>query len=110
MNVYPILIGLALVTLLGALAGIWLAETPKLSQSVLPFSGGLLVGIALFWQPISATARCDFSGLGVDWRGGSGGAQAGDRRLGRDGWAALVPIGAFLKCSANRKQHVLGKR
>jgi zinc transporter ZupT len=49
MNVYPILIGLALVTLAGALAGIWLAETPKLSQRVLPFSGGLLVGIALFW-------------------------------------------------------------
>ncbi len=49
MNVYPILIGLALVTLAGALAGIWLAETPKLSQRLLPFSGGLLVGIALFW-------------------------------------------------------------
>jgi zinc transporter ZupT len=49
MNVYPILIGLALVTLVGALAGIRLAETPSLSQRALPFSGGLLVGIALFW-------------------------------------------------------------
>jgi zinc transporter ZupT len=49
MNVYPLLIGLALLTLASALAGIWLAETPSLSQGVLPFSGGLLVGIALFW-------------------------------------------------------------
>jgi len=48
-SVYPILIGLALVTLLGALAGIRLAAIPSLSQRALPFSGGLLVGIALFW-------------------------------------------------------------
>jgi zinc transporter ZupT len=49
MNVFPILIGLALLTLVGALVGILLAETPSLSQRALPFSGGLLVGIALFW-------------------------------------------------------------
>ncbi len=49
LNVFPILIGLALLTLLGAAAGIRMAEVPSLSQRALPFSGGLLVGIALFW-------------------------------------------------------------
>ena len=38
-----------LLTLVGAAAGIKLAETPAISQRVLPFSGGLLVGIAAFW-------------------------------------------------------------
>jgi zinc transporter ZupT len=48
-NLYLLLIGLALLTLAGAWAGIHLAAVPSLSQRVLPFSGGLLVGVALFW-------------------------------------------------------------
>jgi zinc transporter ZupT len=48
-NVFAILTALAVLTLLGAWAGIRLAATPSLSQRALPFSGGLLVGIALFW-------------------------------------------------------------
>jgi zinc transporter ZupT len=48
-NLYLLLTALVLLTLLGALGGIWLAEIPSLSRKVLPFSGGLLVGIALFW-------------------------------------------------------------
>ena len=48
-GIYPILILLVLLTLAGAAAGIKLAETPSLSQRVLPFSGGMLVGIAGFW-------------------------------------------------------------
>ena len=36
-------------TLGGAYAGIRLAEAPGLSRRVLPFSGGVLVGIAAFW-------------------------------------------------------------
>ena len=48
-NVFSILLALAVLTLLGAWAGIRLAATPSLSQRALPFSGGLLVGIALFW-------------------------------------------------------------
>ena len=48
-GIYPLLICLVLLTLAGAAAGIKLAETPSISQRVLPFSGGLLVGIALFW-------------------------------------------------------------
>jgi zinc transporter ZupT len=40
---------LVLLTLAGAAAGIKLAETPAWSHRILPFSGGMLVGIALFW-------------------------------------------------------------
>jgi len=36
-------------TLVGASVGIRLARAPRLSRRVLPFSGGLLVGIAAFW-------------------------------------------------------------
>lgn len=38
-----------ILTLLGAALGIRLAEFPGFSRRLLPFSGGLLVGIALFW-------------------------------------------------------------
>jgi zinc transporter ZupT len=48
-GIYPLLMGLVLLTLAGAAVGIKLAETPSISQQVLPFSGGMLVGIALFW-------------------------------------------------------------
>jgi len=48
-GIYAILIGLFLLTLAGAFAGIRLAEIPAISRRVLPFSGGLLGGIALFW-------------------------------------------------------------
>jgi zinc transporter ZupT len=48
-GIYPILISLVLLTLAGAALGIKLAETPSLSQRVLPFSGGMLMGIAAFW-------------------------------------------------------------
>ena len=47
--VYQILVALLVVTLLGALAGIKLAAIPSTSRQLLPFSGGMLVGIALFW-------------------------------------------------------------
>jgi zinc transporter ZupT len=69
-NVFLILIGLALLTLLGALAGIRLEETPSLSQRVLPFSGGLLVGIALFWILPEITAV-------AGWMEGCAGVAAG---------------------------------
>ena len=48
-GIYPILSCLVLLTLIGAAAGIKLAETPSLSRRILPFSGGMLMGIALFW-------------------------------------------------------------
>ncbi len=59
-----------LLTLVGAAAGIKLAETPAISQRVLPFSGGLLVGIAAFWiLPEIAQDR--------GWTGGWVGASTG---------------------------------
>jgi zinc transporter ZupT len=48
-GLYTILTGLFLLTLLGAFVGIRLAEIPAISRRVLPFSGGLLGGVALFW-------------------------------------------------------------
>ena len=49
LGIYPTLLLLVLVTLAGALAGTRLAAIPLLSRRVLPFSGGMLVGVALFW-------------------------------------------------------------
>ena len=48
-GLYPILVYLVLLTLVGAFAGIRLAEIPSISQRFLPFSGGILVGVAVFW-------------------------------------------------------------
>jgi zinc transporter ZupT len=48
-GLYPTLVYLVLLTLLGALAGIRLAGIPSISQRFLPFSGGILVGVAVFW-------------------------------------------------------------
>ncbi len=48
-GLYPILIYLFFLTLVGAFAGIRLAEVPSISRRALPFSGGMLVGIAVFW-------------------------------------------------------------
>lgn len=45
-TVIGILFGIALT---GVAAGIWLSEIPEISKRVVPFSGGLLVGIATFW-------------------------------------------------------------
>jgi len=48
-GLYPTLVYLLALTLAGAFAGMRLAEVPSISRRVLPFSGGLLAGIALFW-------------------------------------------------------------
>ena len=68
-EIYTILIGLVLLTLAGAAAGIKLAETPALSQRVLPFSGGMLVGIAGFWILPEIAQRAGWieaiAGLGI---------------------------------------------
>jgi zinc transporter ZupT len=69
-GLYPILIYLFLLTLLGAFAGIRLAEIPSISRRLLPFSGGLLVGIALFW------ILPEIAGRG-GWLGGCAGLIAG---------------------------------
>ncbi|HTB17123.1 MAG TPA: ZIP family metal transporter [Bryobacteraceae bacterium] len=69
-GLYQILIGLFLLTLLGAFAGMRLAEIPAFSRRILPFSGGLLVGIALFWILPEIAER-------GGWLGGSAGLIAG---------------------------------
>lgn len=67
--------GLVLLTLAGAAVGIKLAETPSISQRVLPFSGGMLVGIALFW--ILPEIAQHQSWLGAGWLGASTGLAIG---------------------------------
>lgn len=70
LGVYPVLIALTLVTLAGAVAGIRLARVSTLSQRMLPFSGGMLVGIALFWILPEIAAQ-------YGWLAGSAGLTAG---------------------------------
>jgi zinc transporter ZupT len=69
-GLYPILIGLVLLTLVGVFAGIRLAEVPSVSRRVVPFSGGLLVGIAVFWILPEIAPR-------YGWAGGSAGLVGG---------------------------------
>jgi zinc transporter ZupT len=69
-GLFPILICLFLLTLAGAFAGVRLAEIPSISRRVLPFSGGLLVGIALFWILPEIAAR-------YSWVSGAAGLVAG---------------------------------
>ena len=70
MGIYTLLIGLVLVTLAGVTAGIKLSALPSISKRILPFSGGVLVGIALFWILPEIAA---LSG----WTGGLAGLTAG---------------------------------
>ena len=77
----PILISLVLLTLVGALAGIALAEVPSISRRVLPFSGGVLVGVAAFWILPEIAAH-------YGWMGGLAGLAAG--------FAALWAIDHYL--------------
>lgn len=67
---YSSVVYLALLTLAGAFAGIRLAEVPSISRRFLPFSGGLLVGVALFW--IAPEIGSDFG-----WPGSCAGLVAG---------------------------------
>ncbi len=69
-GIYPTLVCLVILTLAGAMAGIKLAESPMLSQRVLPFSGGMLVGIALFWILPEIAVQ-------YGWSGASAGVIAG---------------------------------
>ncbi|HEV2690950.1 MAG TPA: ZIP family metal transporter [Bryobacteraceae bacterium] len=70
MGLYPTLIGLVVLTVAGVFAGIRLAEVHSISRRVLPFSGGLLVGIAMFWILPEIAEQ-------LGWIGGSGGVVAG---------------------------------
>jgi len=80
-SLYLILGALFVLTLIGAFAGVRLAEVPGISQRVLPFSGGLLAGIALFWI-LPEIAQQD------GWLSAGAGLIAG--------WALLFLIDRFL--------------
>lgn len=67
-GLYPLLICLVLLTLAGAAVGVKLAETPSWSHRVLPFSGGLLVGIAAFWILPEIAHRFGWMGRLWAWR------------------------------------------
>ena len=69
-GLYPTLILLVLLTLAGAFAGIRLAGIPSISQRFLPFSGGMLVGIATFWILPEIAER-------FGWLGGAAGIIVG---------------------------------
>src|SRR5689334_153577 len=45
--VYPALI--TLIAILSAAAGVWLTSFATLSRRLVPFGGGVLLGVALFW-------------------------------------------------------------
>lgn len=61
--------------ILGAASGLWLAGSPKRSRRIVTFSGGLLIGIALFWVlpelgeqlPRLLAAGLVFAGFGLLW-------------------------------------------
>ncbi len=48
-HLLPVLGSLFGLALAGVALGIWLAEIPETSRLIVPFSGGLLIGIAIFW-------------------------------------------------------------
>lgn len=48
-GVFPTLLFLLGLALVGVLLGVRLAELPDVSRRILPFSGGLLIGVAAFW-------------------------------------------------------------
>jgi len=74
MGIYTLLVSLAILTLAGAAMGVRLAESPSLSRRLLPFSGGLLGGVALFWILPEIAAR-------VGWLGAAAGMVAGASAL-----------------------------
>lgn len=61
-GVFPFLLFLLGLALLGALAGVRLAGLPDVSRRILPFSGGLLIGVAGFWILPEIAAHLGWTG------------------------------------------------
>src|SRR5215472_11819661 len=61
-GVFPFLLVLLGLALLGTLAGVRLGGLPGVSRRVLPFSGGLLVGVAGFWILPEIAAHLGWAG------------------------------------------------
>lgn len=66
------LLGLFGLTLAGCYVGLQLARAPHLSRRVLPFSGGVLVGIAAFWVFPEIAQHYGWPGAVVGIAGGFG--------------------------------------
>ena len=69
-GVFAIVVSLSLLTFVGAFAGMRLAEIRTISAVFLPFSGGLLVGVATFWIAPEIADQ-------LGWVGSCGGLFAG---------------------------------
>lgn len=48
-SVFPVLLILLGLGFCGVLLGVWLGDLANVSRRILPFSGGLLIGVAAFW-------------------------------------------------------------
>ena len=60
--VYSLITFLFALSLAGAFAGILLAGTSEIARRILPFSGGVLVGVALFWLLPEMAAQFGWAG------------------------------------------------
>ena len=69
-SVYPLLTCLFALSLAGAFAGILLAEAGEISHRILPFSGGVLVGVAMFWILPETAAHQGWRGALIGLAGG----------------------------------------
>ena len=61
---------LTIVAVAAAALGVWISGMPEVSRRIVPFSGGLLIGISLFW------ALPEFSAT-IGWMTGAGAIGAG---------------------------------
>ena len=69
-HVYTLLAFLFALSLAGAFAGILLAEVGEISRRILPFSGGVLVGVATFWILPEIAAQYGWAGALTGLTGG----------------------------------------
>jgi zinc transporter ZupT len=71
-SVFPFLFFLLGMAVLGTLAGVRLGGLPDVSRRILPFSGGLLIGVASFWILPEIAARFGWIGALTGLVGGFG--------------------------------------
>lgn len=63
---HPELLILTAIAVAAAAAGVWLTGYPGVSRRIVPFSGGLLVGISLFWALPEFSLRLGWT-AGLAW-------------------------------------------
>src|SRR5580700_4899290 len=60
---------ITLIAILSAVAGVWLESIGRLSRPMVPFGGGVLIGVALFWVLPEMAEFLGWPGA-VGWLGG----------------------------------------